>query len=894
LTNSSAQAQANAQQARINLSTTLASAANAKEQANSAQNVLGQLTAAQARTDAFNKQLIDDAAALESNAEAKAAALRTEAEAQQAKVIALSKDAQTTQAQLAAAQAESDVARAKANDYQFQLVEIKGRAQASNDQATAAQKNVSAAQERFMESQSKVSEASETAKSYIVRAETTLANNLSAFNTAQAGAQAAIAELNALNALQESAANAAAAARAQAASIRDVAAKAGNQLNVYTRMATSTAEQVRYAQEQVAVAQANAAVAQSAVDQLTAASAESQGSVDEWVINEAIADLAIAQKNIADSLAIEQSESSRLSRFQAAVSNFKSQADSARESAVASLAAAEATSAALANVQAGLSQVQAQADAAQAAVVTQTENLKVAERWAADMRTEAENLEANAKILASNSSAELESAHVKAKDSIAQLMTTLGKQASIQRAVDDTTRVAQESAKSVESLTVQATTAAAIATDAQARVVNAQAAADDARNQEVAAEGVLEQLLAVQKSNPDAVNLKLIEDTRVLLAQSQKAALELTAAVQEQQEQAEIAQAKVANIEAEVGNAQLQAAEAQAQADAAQADAKAAGLSVADATAQLEGAKDAMKQAQLIHVDALNQILEVDQELGIAVPYVKIDLNIFNPEVEPASTILSLQLASAQAETEYAKIQLQQVQADVEVGAKEVAAAQVEVEEAQVAQTGGPLTDTGPSVTEVTETGVTVTEVTETGVEPVAEAAAAAALDAHAAAMARAAADAAAQADVGASALKWTLMHVRENSDESLTFRGDSGIATPGTLMFRKGDVRYPHLARNEDGIFLRDVKNNHGLVVLDENYSHLFIRVFHGSNTWEKDHFLARLHRRAIDWPSWVWSRWIMSDVTRHRAFKLSSREKDSLQQMTHSFDRGNELITV
>ena len=35
-------------------------------------------------------------------------------------------------------------------------------------------------------------------------------------------------------------------------------------------MATSTQEQVRYAQQQVAVSQANAAVAQSAVDQLTA------------------------------------------------------------------------------------------------------------------------------------------------------------------------------------------------------------------------------------------------------------------------------------------------------------------------------------------------------------------------------------------------------------------------------------------------------------------------------------------------------------------------------------------------------------------------------------------------------------------------------------------------
>lgn len=147
-----------------------------------------------------------------------------------------------------------------------------------------------------MQSQNNVLAASETAKSYIVRAETVLANNLSAFNSAQAGAQAAVAELNAFNAMQEAANNAAAAARAQAISIRDVAAKAGNQLNVYTRLATSTQEQVRYAQQQVAVSQANAAVAQSAVDELMAAQAENPDSVDEWVISEATADLAIAQK----------------------------------------------------------------------------------------------------------------------------------------------------------------------------------------------------------------------------------------------------------------------------------------------------------------------------------------------------------------------------------------------------------------------------------------------------------------------------------------------------------------------------------------------------------------------------------------------------------------------
>lgn len=131
----------------------------------------------------------------------------------------------------------------------------------------------------------------------------------------------------------------------------------------------------------------------------------------------------------------------------------------------------------------------------------------------------------------------------------------------------------------------------------------------------------------------------------------------------------------------------------------------------------------------------------------------------------------------------------------------------------------------------------------------------------------------------GSSALKWTLMHIDDSSElGSRLFRVDAGIATPGTLLFRRdAGATYRPLARNEDGFFMRDVKNRVGLTSLDEESSHLFVRVFHGANTWDVDHFLRRLRRRPADWPSWFTSQFIKRDITQHRAFKLKPDEAET-----------------
>ena len=122
--------------------------------------------------------------------------------------------------------------------------------------------------------------------------------------------------------------------------------------------------------------------------------------------------------------------------------------------------------------------------------------------------------------------------------------------------------------------------------------------------------------------------------------------------------------------------------------------------------------------------------------------------------------------------------------------------------------------------------------------------------------------------------LRWTLMVVDSPRHGFLAYRADAGFATPGTVLHRRDAARYPSLARGEDSAFLRDLRRAGRVAVLGREASHLFVRVFHGANTWDEEHFLRRLHRRPVDWPSYAAARWWHRDLTRHRAFRLDDRE--------------------
>ena len=131
---------------------------------------------------------------------------------------------------------------------------------------------------------------------------------------------------------------------------------------------------------------------------------------------------------------------------------------------------------------------------------------------------------------------------------------------------------------------------------------------------------------------------------------------------------------------------------------------------------------------------------------------------------------------------------------------------------------------------------------------------------------------------VAAVALRWTLMSVASPKLGELSFRADAGIATPGTMLHRPDAGRYPNLSRGEDGEFMRMVRRAGGLKVLGVEASHLFIRCFYGNNTWNEHHFLRRLHRRPVDWPTYATARWLRRDIRHHRAFHLDAREAASI----------------
>ncbi|MCE9622990.1 MAG: glycosyltransferase family 2 protein [Actinomycetia bacterium] len=126
-----------------------------------------------------------------------------------------------------------------------------------------------------------------------------------------------------------------------------------------------------------------------------------------------------------------------------------------------------------------------------------------------------------------------------------------------------------------------------------------------------------------------------------------------------------------------------------------------------------------------------------------------------------------------------------------------------------------------------------------------------------------------------ASALRWTLMTVDSPTLGPLTFRADAGFATPGTVLHRRDAARYPDLARGEDAVFLKSLRDAGGVAVLGKDDANLFVRCFHGSNTWNEGHFLRRLHRRPVDWPSYANARWVHRDLRRHRAFNLTAAER-------------------
>ncbi len=126
-----------------------------------------------------------------------------------------------------------------------------------------------------------------------------------------------------------------------------------------------------------------------------------------------------------------------------------------------------------------------------------------------------------------------------------------------------------------------------------------------------------------------------------------------------------------------------------------------------------------------------------------------------------------------------------------------------------------------------------------------------------------------------AAVLRSTLMHVDAPDFVSHPFRAALGGGTPGTIVHRRTRVRYPNLSRHEDKVFLMQLHARMRVGIVDEPHGHLFIRCFHGANTWDRRHFESRLWRTPAGALHYLHARFVRRDVRTHPAFNLTHNER-------------------
>jgi len=129
-----------------------------------------------------------------------------------------------------------------------------------------------------------------------------------------------------------------------------------------------------------------------------------------------------------------------------------------------------------------------------------------------------------------------------------------------------------------------------------------------------------------------------------------------------------------------------------------------------------------------------------------------------------------------------------------------------------------------------------------------------------------------------ACVLASTLMHVDSGPWSEHPYEGSLPGGVPGTIVHRRApEKRYPEIGRAEDTVYLEQFARRGGVSVL-AGRPHLFLRCYHGANTWEQGHFLRRMRNRPGSFLSYVWSTWILRAPYRRKPFQLSEAARHAL----------------
>jgi len=131
--------------------------------------------------------------------------------------------------------------------------------------------------------------------------------------------------------------------------------------------------------------------------------------------------------------------------------------------------------------------------------------------------------------------------------------------------------------------------------------------------------------------------------------------------------------------------------------------------------------------------------------------------------------------------------------------------------------------------------------------------------------------------DGDACVLAGTLVHVDSGAWRDHPFTGRLAGGVPGTILHRRaGAPPYPDVSRAEDTAF-RDHYSRRGRLRTLAGSEHLFIRCFHGANTWGRGHFLRRLRNCPRQLAAYLWWAVLRRDIFRHPGFRLGEEARQS-----------------
>lgn len=124
------------------------------------------------------------------------------------------------------------------------------------------------------------------------------------------------------------------------------------------------------------------------------------------------------------------------------------------------------------------------------------------------------------------------------------------------------------------------------------------------------------------------------------------------------------------------------------------------------------------------------------------------------------------------------------------------------------------------------------------------------------------------------------IMHLDTEEFTDHPYIGILPDGIPGSIMHRRSDtIRYPETRRAEDTVYLNDwIEKKY--FKLDDSYNHLFLRAYHGRNTWEQNHFKRRLRNSLSAFFEYYWYAYIKRDLFKHPRFKLTQEAQDAFDQ--------------